>query len=100
MDITEPDAGSDMAALRADGEQDATGNWFVTGQKIFITSGHGKYHFVIARTERGKDPNDPFAGLDGLSMFLVPTYEDGPDGRASASSPSSASRRSSGTTRR
>ncbi|MDB4970812.1 MAG: Butyryl-CoA dehydrogenase [Myxococcales bacterium] len=81
MDITEPDAGSDMARLRAKGEQDADGNWFVTGQKIFITSGHGKYHFVIARTEASKDPNDPFAGLAGLSMFLVPTYEDGPNGR-------------------
>ncbi|HEX4456874.1 MAG TPA: acyl-CoA dehydrogenase family protein, partial [Polyangia bacterium] len=76
MDITESDAGSDMAALRARGEQDADGNWFVTGTKIFITSGHGKYHFVIARTEPAKDPNDPFAGLGGLSMFLVPTYED------------------------
>jgi len=76
MDITEPDAGSDMAQLRCKGEQDADGNWFVTGQKLFITSGHGKYHFVIARTEEAKDPNDPFAGLGGLSMFLVPTYED------------------------
>jgi len=76
MDITEPDAGSDMARLRARGEQDADGNWFVTGTKIFITSGHGKYHFVIARTEETKDPNDPFSGLAGLSMFLVPTYED------------------------
>ena len=76
MDITEPDAGSDMAQLRAKGEQDEDGNWYVTGQKLFITSGHGKYHFVIARTEESKDPNDPFAGLGGLSMFLVPTYED------------------------
>ncbi len=76
MDITEPDAGSDMARLRAVGEQDADGNWFVTGQKIFITSGHGKYHFVVARTEKASDPDDPFAGLGGLSMFLVPTYED------------------------
>ena len=80
MDITEPDAGSDMAALRTVGEQDAAGNWFVTGQKIFITSGHGKYHFVIARTEKAGDPNDPFAGLGGLSMFLVQTYSDAPDG--------------------
>ena len=80
MDITEPNAGSDMAALRTVGEQDADGNWFVTGQKIFITSGHGKYHFVIARTEAVGDPNDPFAGLGGLSMMLVKTYEDQPDG--------------------
>jgi alkylation response protein AidB-like acyl-CoA dehydrogenase len=80
MCITEPDAGSDMARLRAKGEQDADGNWFVTGQKIFITSGHGKYHFVIARTEEAGDPEDPFAGLGGLSFFLVPAYEDLPDG--------------------
>jgi len=86
MDITEPNAGSDMAALRARGEQDADGHWFVTGQKIFITSGHGKHHFVIARTEeapdRGKEGpgEDPFAGLGGLSMFLVKAYDERPDG--------------------
>jgi alkylation response protein AidB-like acyl-CoA dehydrogenase len=80
MDITEPNAGSDMAALRARGEEDEHGNWFVTGQKIFITSGHGKYHFVVARTEDASDPNDPFAGLAGLSMFFVKTYDDLPDG--------------------
>ena len=80
MDITEPDAGSDMASLRTVGEQDADGNWFVTGQKIFITSGHGKFHFVIARTEKPGDPNDPMAGLAGLSMFLVPAYEEDEDG--------------------
>jgi alkylation response protein AidB-like acyl-CoA dehydrogenase len=76
MDITEPDAGSDMARLRAVGEQDEHGQWFVSGQKIFITSGHGKYHFVIARTEKVKDPSDPMSGLQGLSMFLVPAYEE------------------------
>jgi alkylation response protein AidB-like acyl-CoA dehydrogenase len=80
MDITEPDAGSDMAALRARGEQDDAGNWFVSGQKIFITSGHGKHHFVIARTEPAASPDDPFAGLGGLSMFLVNAYDDLPDG--------------------
>ncbi|MBN1341802.1 MAG: acyl-CoA dehydrogenase family protein [Phycisphaerae bacterium] len=72
MDITEPGAGSDMAALRTRGEQDAEGNWYVTGQKIFITSGHAKYHFVIARTEKPAG-DDAFAGLKGLSLFLVPT---------------------------
>ncbi|MEC8024562.1 MAG: acyl-CoA dehydrogenase family protein, partial [Myxococcota bacterium] len=74
MDITEPNAGSDMAALSCRGEQDDDGNWFVTGSKIYITSGHGKYHFVIARTEDAANPEDPFAGLGGLSMFLVPAY--------------------------
>ncbi|MDQ3031834.1 MAG: acyl-CoA dehydrogenase family protein [Myxococcota bacterium] len=80
MDITEPDAGSDMAQLRAIGEQDEQGNWLVTGQKIFITSGHGKYHFVIARTEKAGSPDDPFAGLSGLSMFLVPAYTESEPG--------------------
>jgi alkylation response protein AidB-like acyl-CoA dehydrogenase len=79
MDITEPGAGSDMAALRTRGEQDAAGDWFVTGEKIFITSGHGKYHFVIARTEE-TDASDAMAGLAGLSMFLVPAFETAPDG--------------------
>ena len=69
MDITEPDAGSDMGALRTRGEQDADGNWSVTGQKIFITSGHGRYHIVIARTDA---PGE--GGLDGLSLFLVEAY--------------------------
>ncbi|MBT9560965.1 MAG: acyl-CoA dehydrogenase family protein, partial [Myxococcales bacterium] len=94
MDITEPDAGSDMAAIRSVGVQAPDGSWTVSGQKIFITSGNGKYHFVIARTElfspAGADPrtpegtgraDDPFAGLGGLSMFLVPAFEDGPSGR-------------------
>jgi alkylation response protein AidB-like acyl-CoA dehydrogenase len=65
MDITEPDAGSDMAALRTVATEAPDGSWTVTGQKIFITSGHGKYHVVVART-------GPAPGLDGLSMFLVP----------------------------
>ena len=80
MDITEPDAGSDMAALRTYAKQDDDGQWRITGPKSFITSGHGKYHFVIARTEDADDPNDPFAGLGGLSMFLAPAYEDDADG--------------------
>jgi hypothetical protein len=80
MDITEPDAGSDMAKLRCVGKQDDAGNWTVSGQKIFITSGHGKYHFVIARTEKNESPDDAFAGLGGLSFFMVPGYEDLPDG--------------------
>lgn len=74
MDLTEPDAGSDLAKVRTKGEQDEDGNWFVTGQKIFITSGHAKYHFVLARTEAATESDDPLAGLKGLSMFLVPAF--------------------------
>ncbi|MBK9259260.1 MAG: acyl-CoA dehydrogenase family protein [Polyangiaceae bacterium] len=80
MDITEPNAGSDMAALRTRAELGSDGRFYLTGQKIFITSGHGKYHFVIARTEEATDAEDPFSGLGGLSMFLVKAYEDRPDG--------------------
>jgi len=80
MDITEPDAGSDMAALRAVGERDEDGVWRVSGSKIFVTEGHAKYHFVIARTEQARDPSDPMSGLAGLSLFLVRATEDSEDG--------------------
>ena len=73
MDITEPDAGSDMAAMRTRGEQLEDGSWVVTGQKIFITSGHGRWHIVIARTEEAE-------GLDAMSLFLVPAWQWGEDG--------------------
>jgi alkylation response protein AidB-like acyl-CoA dehydrogenase len=74
MDITEPDAGSDMAALRSTATEGPDG-WRLTGEKIFVTSGHGKYHFVIARTEPAG------AGLRGLSLFMVPAYREEADGR-------------------
>ena len=75
MDLTEANAGSDLAALRSKGERDADGTWRVSGEKVFITSGHAKYHFVIARTEPASgDAEDPLAGLGGLSLFLVPAY--------------------------
>lgn len=80
MDITEPNAGSDMAALRTRAELDADGVWRLTGEKVFITSGHGKYHFVIARTEQPAS-DGALSGLQGLSLFLVKAYDDHPDGR-------------------
>ena len=86
MDITEPDAGSDMAALRASAVPDANGAWRLSGQKIFITSGHGKYHFVIARTPpanggpHGDGTDAGNGGLKDLSLFLVRAFEDLPDG--------------------
>ncbi|MCC6621789.1 MAG: acyl-CoA dehydrogenase family protein [Deltaproteobacteria bacterium] len=85
MDITEPDCGSDMAKLRTRAVRGADGVWRLTGQKIFITSGHGKYHVVIART--GRDPSLPpskktgdLAGLDELGLFVVPAWSE-VDGR-------------------
>lgn len=85
MDITEPDAGSDMGALRSVARQAEDGSWTVTGQKIFITSGHGRWHIVVARAE---DPTagpaapkaGPMDGLDGLSLFLVEAYRPREDG--------------------
>jgi len=71
MDITEPNAGSDMSAISTKAVQDSDGTWKLTGQKIFITSGHGKYHIVIARTSGDAKSGD----LKGLSLFLVPAYE-------------------------
>jgi alkylation response protein AidB-like acyl-CoA dehydrogenase len=66
MDLTEPDAGSDLAALRCRARQDENGVWRLTGNKIFITSGHGKFHLVLAKTSDE-------VSLDALSMFVVPS---------------------------
>jgi alkylation response protein AidB-like acyl-CoA dehydrogenase len=68
MVLTEPHAGSDLAKLKARGVQQPDGSWRVTGQKIFITAGHGQHHVVIARTE--DEATHP--GLKGLSLFYVP----------------------------
>ncbi|MFW6053175.1 MAG: acyl-CoA dehydrogenase family protein [Persicimonas sp.] len=52
----------------------------MTGNKIFITSGHGKYHVVIARTEPTDDDEGAYAGLAKLSTFLVPAWVEDEDG--------------------
>ena len=87
MDITEPHAGSDVGALRTYAEQDEQGNWFVTGSKIWITSGHGQYHIVLARTDRDQSNteaqqvrNAPMQGLKGLSLFLVSAFKENENG--------------------
>jgi alkylation response protein AidB-like acyl-CoA dehydrogenase len=76
MDITEPNAGSDMAALRTRATLGEDGQWRIRGQKIYITSGHARFHLVIARSE---EPGSA-EGLEGLSMFLVDAWETLPDG--------------------
>ena len=63
--VTEPDAGSDVAAIRTRARRDGD-SWVLNGTKMFITNGvHGDLYFVAART-------DPDAkGSRGISMFIV-----------------------------
>jgi len=63
MALTEPDAGSDLQAVKLQAYQDEKGNWFLRGVKRFITNGNAQVHLVLARSEPGtKDGR-------GLSMF-------------------------------
>jgi len=65
MVLTEPDAGSDLQAVKVRGWQDAEGNWFVRGVKRFITNGCGDVLLVLARTE------PEITDGRGLSLLLV-----------------------------
>jgi alkylation response protein AidB-like acyl-CoA dehydrogenase len=83
MQLTEPQAGSDVGALRARAERNADGTYRLFGQKIFITYGEHDLtdniiHFVLARL-----PDAP-PGTKGISLFLVPKFmleEDGKLGK-------------------
>jgi alkylation response protein AidB-like acyl-CoA dehydrogenase len=71
MNLTEPQAGSDVGALKTRAEPTGDGTWRIAGQKIFITFGDHDLadnivHLVLART-----PGAP-AGTKGISLFLVP----------------------------
>lgn len=66
MGYSEPQAGSDLAALRTSAVQDGD-HWVINGQKIWTTTWWGKYMFLAARTDRNAKP--PHAGI---SMFIVP----------------------------
>ncbi len=77
MNLTEPQAGSDVGALRSTAEPAADGSWRIKGTKIFITFGEHDLaeniiHLVLART-----PGAP-PGTRGISLFLVPKIR--PDG--------------------
>ncbi|HWU01752.1 MAG TPA: acyl-CoA dehydrogenase [Novosphingobium sp.] len=83
MNLTEPQAGSDVGALRATATPIAdglhAGKWRITGTKIFITWGEHDLagnivHLVLART-----PGAP-AGSRGISLFVVPKFHVGADG--------------------
>ncbi|MDP1852191.1 MAG: acyl-CoA dehydrogenase [Candidatus Planktophila sp.] len=73
MQLTEPDAGSDVGAGRSKAVQQKDGTWHITGTKRFITSGDADLyenivHFVLARREGGGP------GTKGLSLFLIPKF--------------------------
>ncbi|WP_310494432.1 acyl-CoA dehydrogenase C-terminal domain-containing protein [Dechloromonas sp.] len=73
MNLTEPQAGSDLALIRSRAEPQTDGSYKVFGQKIFITYGDHDMtdnivHLVLARL-----PDAP-AGVKGISMFLVPKF--------------------------
>src|SRR4249920_1119495 len=77
MQLTEPQAGSDVGALRTRAERAADGSYRITGSKIFITYGEHDLtdniiHFVLARL-----PDAP-PGTKGISLFLIPKIM--PDG--------------------
>jgi alkylation response protein AidB-like acyl-CoA dehydrogenase len=83
MNLTEPQAGSDLNALRAKAEPAGDGTYKITGQKIFITYGEHELteniiHLVLARL-----PDAP-AGTRGISLFLVPKYLVNNDGSLGA----------------
>jgi 3-oxocholest-4-en-26-oyl-CoA dehydrogenase alpha subunit len=67
LGYTEPECGSDMAAVRTRAVPNSRGGWTINGQKMFTTGAqHCDYSFVLART----DPEAP--NHRGLTMFLVP----------------------------
>ena len=78
MNLTEPQAGSDVGALKSRATPAGDGSWRVTGTKIFITYGEHDLtdniiHMVLARTPGAPD------GTKGISLFLVPKVL--PDGK-------------------
>ena len=83
MNLTEPQAGSDLAALRSRAEPVGDGTYRIFGQKIFITYGEHDFtdnivHLVLARL-----PDAP-AGTRGISLFLVPKFFVNEDGSLGA----------------
>ncbi len=64
MDLTEPDSGSDLQSVTLKATQDADGQWYLDGNKRFITNGCAAIHLVLARSEAGTTDGR------GLSMFI------------------------------
>ncbi len=83
MNLTEPQAGTDLALLKTRAERQSDGTYRIRGQKIFITFGEHDFtenivHLVLART-----PDAP-EGVKGISLFVVPKFLVNPDGSLGA----------------
>ena len=75
MDLTVPDAGSDLQHVMLKATQDADGTWRLNGVKRFITNGDSDIHLVLARSEEGTRDGR------GLSMFIYDKRDGGVDVR-------------------
>ena len=71
MDLTEPDAGSDLQSVMLKATQDEDGTWRLNGVKRFITNGDGDISLVLARSEEGTSDGR------GLSMFIYDKRDGG-----------------------
>ncbi|MEM9434300.1 MAG: acyl-CoA dehydrogenase [Pseudomonadota bacterium] len=86
MNLTEPQAGSDVGALRTKAEPNGDGSYAISGQKIYISWGDNDFtenvcHLVLARLP------DAAPGTKGISLFMVPKFiphEDGTPGVANS----------------
>jgi alkylation response protein AidB-like acyl-CoA dehydrogenase len=83
MNLTEPQAGSDLSAVRTRAVPDGSGRYLLSGQKIFITYGdhdltENVVHMVLGRTAGAPE------GVKGISLFVVPKFLVGTDGAVGA----------------
>ncbi|MCZ4306516.1 acyl-CoA dehydrogenase [Zoogloeaceae bacterium G21618-S1] len=83
MNLTEPQAGSDLAAVRTRAEPQADGSFKIFGQKIFITYGEHDLTDNIVHLVLGRLPDAP-EGVKGISLFLVPKFMVEADGTPGA----------------
>ena len=83
MNLTEPDAGTDLGAIKTRAEKQPDGSYKIRGQKIFITYGEHDFaeniiHTVLARVAGAPE------GTKGISMFIVPKFIPAADGKPGA----------------
>lgn len=83
MNLTEPQAGSDLAQVRTRADRQPDGSYKITGTKIFITYGEHDMsenivHLVLARVAGAPE------GVKGISLFIVPKLTSSPDGKLGA----------------